>query len=195
MTCDIDVWYSNAVEVVSILVCWHSSNKLSPAVHLSYLISFLFQSKTDVFFYPSPVLCLFLSCFFLHSLSHSDILFLYFVYFTFCILLWPCNIHYIYFNVACLSFISLHPPFFQSIFIVFLSTSATIMLLLILLSHVISPKSWFPYFHLILSLPSLTSLSVLLSLTELFQRRLEYFWLCDSSGQHYWHPGDRDWGK
>lgn len=35
----------------------------------------------------------------------------------------------------------------------------------------------------------------LLSMPELFQRRLEYFWLCDSSGQYYWHPGDWAWGK
>lgn len=41
----------------------------------------------------------------------------------------------------------------------------------------------------------LASLSALLSLTELFQRCLEYIWLCDSSGQHHWHPGDRAWGK
>lgn len=41
----------------------------------------------------------------------------------------------------------------------------------------------------------LASLSAFLSLTELFQRCLEYIWLCDSSGQHHWHPGDRAWGK
>lgn len=57
-----------------------------------------------------------------------------------------------------------------------------------------SPSSRILYFHLIFPL-SLPSLSALLSLTELFQRCLEYFWLCDSSGQHYWHPGDRAWGK
>lgn len=42
--------------------------------------------------------------------------------------------------------------------------------------------------------PPLHSLSSLIC-SELFQRCLEYFWLCDSSGQHYRHPGHRAWGK
>lgn len=49
--------------------------------------------------------------------------------------------------------------------------------------------------YFLLTFPFSSRFSFCSSLTELFQRRLEYIWLCDSSGQHHWHPGDRAWGK
>lgn len=46
-----------------------------------------------------------------------------------------------------------------------------------------------------LSLSVLLFSLFLMLITELFQRCLEYFWLCDSSGQHYRHPRYWAWGK
>ncbi len=87
-----------------------------------------------------------------------------------------------------------HPLLCQFSICLFLSILATSTFFYILLCHSL------PYFHLIIpllypSVPSLSSRSSLLLFPELFQRCLEYFWLCDSPGQHYWHPGHRAWGK
>lgn len=52
------------------------------------------------------------------------------------------------------------------------------------------------YDKFLFSLISLfSSVISLVLLTELFQRCLEHFWLCDCSGQHHWHSRYGAWGK
>lgn len=96
---------------------------------VSYLVSFLFLSKTDMSFFFSlsrslslSVLLFSLSLLLFLLLSHSLVLFLYFTFFF----LFHFNITSIlpyyfpcYSNVACLCSFSLQPPFFCQYFIPF----------------------------------------------------------------------------
>lgn len=150
---------------------------------VSYLVSFLFLSKTDMSFFFSLSRSLSLSvllfslslfCFFSHCLTLSSSFCIFFFFFILISLqschiiflvipMWPvyapspCNLH---FSVNILFRFPFHP--------------CHILAPPLPLYFSASPSSRILYFHLIFPL-SLPSLSALLSLTELFQRCLEYF--------------------
>lgn len=89
----------------------------------------------------------------------------------------PCHINVLLlFTVSLLPHVTSYPPFFFFI------------LLVVLLCPCLVSSSFSRFLVLLFSLS-------LMLITELFQRCLEYFWLCDSSGQHYRHPRYWAWGK
>lgn len=89
----------------------------------------------------------------------------------------PCHINVLLlFSVSLSPHVTSYPPFFFFI------------LLVVLLCPCLVSSSFSRFLVLLFSLS-------LMLITELFQRCLEYFWLCDSSGQHYRHPRYWAWGK
>lgn len=166
-------------------VQWNRNLSLRHPVHLSFPVSPHTQRKPDVLFFFISLLLFFLSL----AISAAHCLTPSYVFF------FIISLELIHFLLILIRPVSASSPRISPSFCHFLKKLPTFIPFMFFLKPCFTSPVILPYFFpLSLALFS-PSPSSLLALTELFQRCLEYFWLCDSSGQHHWHPGDRAWGK